>query len=92
MGYVTTYVTDTYVLLTYTLLQEGRVLVSRIVPDDTRVHVFQAMKTVLATVGRIVKLDVIYTDDFMKDHKKLETLCWTLKLKVTGEIKDVNSC
>jgi hypothetical protein len=63
--------------------QFGQILYTRIVPDDTRQHVLEAVKKILATAGRNIEVEVIYTDDWQKDHKILQKLFVTYKLKVT---------
>lgn len=45
---------------------------SRIVPNDTRQHVVDFLQEILRTPGRTVPVQVIYTDDWQKDHQALE--------------------
>lgn len=70
----------TYIILF--VFQHGQVLESRIVPNDTREHVCLAIESILDTPGRNVTVEVIYTDDFMKDHLILANLFKKRKLKV----------
>ena len=52
--------------------QEGLVLASKIVPDDTRVHVCELLQQVLLTPQQKVTTKVIYTDDVAKDQGPIQ--------------------
>ena len=41
-------------------------------PNDTRKHVVSAIEEILDSPGRDIMIEVIYTDDFMKDHLVLK--------------------
>ena len=51
------------------LLQDGKVLETDIVPDDTRVHVKKALRSILDALGEQAAIEVVFTDDWDKDRK-----------------------
>ena len=57
-------------------------LASKIVPDDTRAHVYTLLKEILQTPGRAVATKVLYTDDVVKDANTIVSLFQELGLEV----------
>ena len=62
----------------------GDILYSQIVPDDTRDHVVRILEHLVKLIGDSRQVQVVYTDDYTKDHKKIESLFETTTTYVTS--------